>query len=183
MEWPPLFRLSFCLLLFALALCCLSLKPPHDQPRDFTSSLRATRGARASEPETGGEGRARAHTDTHTQTHIQSEKGEPPNPSPVSSRGAPQPATVPLCIPRPRRRRGKPVRCVNRSVLTLLWVPTWLRAALQGAALSPCPPRRTRSRLQLESRRRREGAAGGVSSSTEGGGQGGGSGRREEVRG
>lgn len=40
---PPL---SFSLLLFALALWCLSLKPPHDQQRDFTSSLRVERGGR-----------------------------------------------------------------------------------------------------------------------------------------
>lgn len=54
---PPLFPLSlplflwgfFCLLLFALALWCLSLKPPHDQRRDFTSSLRHRRARRAGE--------------------------------------------------------------------------------------------------------------------------------------
>lgn len=121
---PRLPHCSHCLFRLLLFICTsivLSPKPPHDQPRDFTSSLREreteteSEREREREPEVGvggwkrerkREGQARTHTharahptQTHpTQTHTQSAKGEPPHPVSRVLRG-PRP---PLRIPRQR---------------------------------------------------------------------------------
>lgn len=76
---------------------------------------------------------------------------------------------------------------MNRSVLTLLSVPTWWWAALQGAELPSAARRARRSALVRGSSWRAGGGGRGpppeFSSSTEGGGRGGGEGRREAARG
>lgn len=145
-------------------MCCLSLKPPHDQQRDFTSSLRATRGARASgRARDGGrerDTRAHTHTHRHTRTHTDThthrvKKASHQNPSPVSSRGPP----ARLCAtlhPTPEEALTRPGK-VRKSLRfnfvvrpdVVVGRPPRRRAPL---CRSPGPPLSTRSRLQLESR-------------------------------
>lgn len=99
---PPL---SFSLLLFALALWCLSLKPPHDQQRDFTSSLRVER-----ERGKGGgeEGRERKRSPN---THL---------PVPPRTSASPHPASVSVSTPRPEETLQTAGRCATTAVLTFL---------------------------------------------------------------
>lgn len=117
---PRLPHCSHCLFRLLLFICTsivLSPKPPHDQPRDFTSSLRerdrdrererAREGARGwgggwkreKERGTGAHTNTRArtpHTNTpDTDTHTQSAKGEPPHPVSRVLRGPPPAAAHP----------------------------------------------------------------------------------------
>ncbi|XP_062051215.1 CLK4-associating serine/arginine rich protein-like [Lepus europaeus] len=102
--------------------------PPHDQQRDFTSSLRATRGARASKSRgrgtrartrpTHARRHTRAHSHSHTHTHTRTGQRASRRALRRLLPGGPPPAPVPLCIPR-RRRRGGParVRLFHQSVV------------------------------------------------------------------